>query len=196
MGRVIDARTTKGIKASVRYSSLPTGTITGRFNDSTFSFAIFGTARYQVVVEANGYNARTVILDPKDIDANKRLTRDILLTPTGETMILHHLIFAQGKSIIDPASFKELDEIALMMSENAGVVIQLEGHTDNVGTPSANIELSEDRVKAVKGYLVKKGISKKRIKTKAFGGSHPLSADIKQDGRSLNRRVEMRILKN
>ncbi|HEX6889171.1 MAG TPA: OmpA family protein, partial [Chryseolinea sp.] len=152
-GKVSDSRTGKGVKASIHYSSIPTGGIKGRFNDSTFSFAIFGTAKYQITAEAKGYSPRTVIVDPKDINAEKKVLRDISLTPSGETMRLQHLIFAQGKSTIDPKSYGELDEVAQMMKENTRIVIQLEGHTDNQGSSKANLALSEERVEAVKKYL-------------------------------------------
>jgi outer membrane protein OmpA-like peptidoglycan-associated protein len=195
-GKITDSRTHKGIKANVRYSSIPTGSIFGRFSDSTFSFPIFGTAKYQITAEAKGYNPRTVIVDPKDIGADKRVQRDIILTPSGETMRLENLIFPQGKSVIDAKSFNELDEVAQMMKENSKMVVQLEGHTDNQGSAKANMKLSEDRVEAVKKYLVSKGIAKDRIKTKAFGGSQPLSNEMTQAARAFNRRVEMRILKD
>jgi len=82
------------------------------------------------------------------------------------------------------------------MKENTKIVIQLEGHTDNQGSSKANLALSEDRVEAVKRYLVSKGIGKDRIKTKSFGGSQPLSNELTQEARAMNRRVEMRILKD
>ncbi len=195
LGKISDSRTGKGIKASIRYSSIPTGGISGRFNDSTFSFAIFGTAKYQITAEAKDYNPRTVIVDPKDIDAQRRVLRDISLTPSGQTMTLSSLIFPQGKSTIDPKSFPELDEVSQMMKENSKMVIQLEGHTDNQGSSKANMELSEARVEAVKKYLVTKGIGKDRIKTKAFGGSQPLKNEMTPEARKMNRRVEMRVLK-
>jgi OOP family OmpA-OmpF porin len=195
-GKITDSRTSKGIKANVRYSSIPTGSIFGRFSDSTFSFPIFGTAKYQITAEANGYNPRTVIVDPKDIGANNKVLRDIILTPSGETMTLSNLIFPQGKAVIDPKSFNELDEVAQMMKENTKMIIQLEGHTDNQGSSKANLKLSEDRVEAVKKYLVSKGIAKDRVKTKALGGSQPLSNEMTQQARALNRRVEMRVLKD
>ena len=195
-GKITDSRTSKGIKANVRYSSIPTGSIFGRFSDSTFSFPIFGTAKYQITAEAKGYNPRTVIVDPKDIGANKKVQRDIMLTPTGETVRLNNLIFPQGKAVIDPKSFNELDEVAQMMKENTRMVIQLEGHTDNQGSAKANMELSENRVEAVKKYLVSKGIAKDRVKTKAYGGTQPIANEMTQEARAMNRRVEMRILKN
>lgn len=195
-GKVSDSRTGKGVKASIRYSSIPTGSIFGRFNDSTFSFPIFGTAKYQITAEAQGYNPRTVIVDPKDINTEKRVLRDITLTPKGQTIVLNHLIFAQGKAVIDPKSYPELDEVVQMMKENPKMEIQLEGHTDNVGSAKANLELSQSRVEAVKKYLTGRDIAKNRIQTKAFGGTQPLRNEMTPEARAQNRRVEMRILKD
>ena len=195
-GKVTDARTNKGVKAAITYSSIPTGSIHGDFNDSTFSFQIFGTARYKVTAEAQGYTSKTIILDPKDLDTEKKaVVKDIKLSRSGDAIRLNRLIFAQGQSTIEPESFPELDEIALMMQDNPKIEIQLEGHTDNVGSSDANLKLSQARVDAVKNYIVKKGVKKSRIKTKAFGGSKPLRNEMTPEARTLNRRVEMRILK-
>lgn len=195
-GKVLDATTHKGVQASIHYSSIPTGSIFGRFQDSTFSFPIFGVVKYQITAEAQGYNPRTVILDPKEMDDLNKVTRNIVLTPAGEAIRLTHLIFSQGKAHIDPQSFQELDEVVEMMKDNQKIVIQLEGHTDNLGHAKANVKLSQDRVDAVKEYLVSKGVSKKRVKTKAFGGTRLLTTDTSPAGRNANRRVELRILKS
>ncbi len=195
-GKVVDAMTHKGIKSLIRYSSIPTGSIFGKFNDSTFSFSIFGTARYEVSVEAPGYISRTVIVDPRQMGRNFRIYREIRLLPEGEAIRLDRLIFPQGKATIDPTSFDELDQVVSMMEEYENIVIQLEGHTDNIGAADANLKLSQDRVDAVKEYLVGKGISRARIKTKAFGGSQPLRTDASPEARAANRRVELRVLRS
>jgi OOP family OmpA-OmpF porin len=194
-GKILDATTHKGVEANIRYSSIPTGSIYGRFVDSTFSFPIFGVVKYQITAEAKGYNPRTVILDPKEID-DRKVIRNIVLTPSGEAIRLRHLIFSQGKAFIQPQSYQELDEVVEMMKDNGKIVIQLEGHTDNLGDAKANLNLSEKRVEAVKKYLVSKGISKSRVKTKAFGGTHLLTNEITAEARNANRRVEMRILRS
>lgn len=193
-GRVLDAHSKKGIKALIQYRSIPTGGISGKFNDSTFSFGIFGTARYQIKVEAAGYHSTLVTVDPKEINSANQLVRDIYLTPLGETITLSSLIFEQGKSVINAQSFEELDRIAQMLKENEKMTIQLEGHTDNMGSAKANMALSQDRVDAVKKYLVGKGVQKNRIKTKAFGGTQPVAKGNSTESRAANRRVEMRIL--
>jgi OmpA-OmpF porin, OOP family len=195
-GKVLDATTHKGVEANIRYSSIPTGSIYGRFTDSTFTFPIFGVAKYQITAEAKGYNPRTVILDPKEIDDFRKVIRNIVLTPSGEAIRLSHLIFAQGQARIEPQSYQELDEVVHMMKDNMKIVIQLEGHTDNMGNPDANLRLSENRVESVKKYLVSKGISRSRVKTKAFGGTHLLTHETTPEARNANRRVEMRILKS
>ncbi len=195
-GKVLDATTHKGIEAHIRYSSMPTGSINGKFIDSTFSFPIFGVARYQITAEAKGYNPRTIILDPNESNPAKKVTRNIVLTPTGEAIRLSHLIFAQGKAIIEPQSYQELDGVVQMMKDNSKMEIQLEGHTDNLGDAKANMTLSQKRVEAVKKYVVSKGISKNRVKTKAFGGTQLIAIGITPEARNANRRVEMRILKN
>jgi outer membrane protein OmpA-like peptidoglycan-associated protein len=194
-GKILDAKTHKGIEANIRYSSMPTGSINGKFVDSTFSFPIFGVARYQITAEAKGYNPRTVILDPNDVPEGTEVTKNIVLTPSGEAVRLSHLIFAQGKAVIQPQSYQELDGVVQMMKDNEKIEIQLEGHTDNLGDAAANMTLSQNRVDAVKKYLVAKGISKKRVKTKAFGGTQLLTNDVNPEARNANRRVEMRILR-
>ena len=193
-GKVVDAITRKGVKAKIFYKSIPTGSITGRFNDSTFSFSIFGSSKYQILADADGYFTGTAIVDPKDIDANNKVIRDINLSRKGETIVLDHLIFEQGKAIINPKSFPGLDEVVALMKDNTKLVIQLEGHTDNQGNAKLNMDLSQDRVDNVKKYIVSKGIEKDRIKTKAFGGTKPILNANTPDARARNRRVEMRIL--
>lgn len=195
-GKVMDAITRKGIKARIFYKSYPTGSITGRFNDSTFSFPIFGSSKYQITADAEGYISGTALVDPKDIDSNHQVIRDILMTRKGETIRLDHLIFEQGKAVINPKSFASLDELVAMMKDNTRLIIQLEGHTDNQGNPKANMELSQDRVDNVKKYLASKGVDKDRVKTKAFGGTQPLLNANTPEARALNRRVEMRVLKD
>lgn len=194
-GKVIDGFTRKGVKARIFYKSMPTGSLTGRFNDSTFSFPIFGSSKYQITANAEGYIEGTAIVDPATMDSNRRVIREIILTKKGENIVLDHLIFEQGKGKISEESFPSLDEVVAMLEDHPSMVIQLEGHTDNVGNAKMNMKLSEDRVENVKKYLISKGISKSRVNTKAFGGTKPLRNSSDPEARALNRRVEMRILK-
>ena len=195
-GKVMDVLTKKGVKAKIFYKSYPTGSITGRFNDSTFSFPIFGSSKYEITAEAEGYILGTALVNPKDIDSANKLIRDIILTRKGVAIVLDHLIFEQSKAVINPKSFPSLDEVVVMMKDNEKLEIQLEGHTDNKGNAKSNLELSQSRVDNVKKYLVSKGIAKGRVNTKAYGGTQPIHNTNTPEAMALNRRVEMRILKD
>jgi OOP family OmpA-OmpF porin len=193
-GKVINLATGKAIRARISYKSLPTGGLTGSFNDSTFRFSVFGTAKYQITAQAEGFLPRTVMVDPRELGGRTGFTRNLELTEKGKTFQLAQLTFEQGKEVIQPESFEGLDELALLMNDNPKWVIQLEGHTDNQGPADKNMKLSEDRVKAVKKYLTGKGVAKDRIKTKAFGGTQPLTKERTPEARARNRRVEIRVL--
>jgi OOP family OmpA-OmpF porin len=194
-GKVTQAITGKGVVAKVFYKSYPTGSLSGTFNDSTFSFSIFGSSKYFVTAEAPDHIKGGILVEPGNAKDNK-IKIELELTPTGQSIRLNHLIFDAGKDIIKPASFNELDGLVAMMKVDPKLEIQLEGHTDNVGNAKANLELSEKRVLAVKKYLTNNGISKKRIQTKAFGGTKPIAKGNSEEARALNRRVEMRVLKD
>jgi outer membrane protein OmpA-like peptidoglycan-associated protein len=193
-GKVKAAITGKGVFSKITYRSYPTGSLSETFNDSTFSFTIFGSSKYVVTAESPGYIKSTILVLPSEAK-NGTINRDIELTPNGKTIRLNHLIFDMGRAVIKPESYQELDQLVAFLKINSKIEIQLEGHTDNQGNSSLNFKLSQDRVDAVKKYLVKEGVNKSRIQTKAFGGTQPISTENTEHARSLNRRVEMRILK-
>ena len=195
IGNVTDVVRGKLLKSKIVYRSYPTGSISGTINDSTFTFGIFGSSKYQVTAEAEGYMPRTIIVDPKEAVGNI-IKRNIELTSLNSTIVLDHLIFELGKAVINSKSYPELDEVVAMMKENTKIVIQLEGHTDIKGNADANLKLSQSRVDAVKKYITSKGIGKDRVKTKAFGGTQPIATENTEEARALNRRVEMRVLKD
>jgi outer membrane protein OmpA-like peptidoglycan-associated protein len=114
----------------------------------------------------------------------------------GKVLVLKELIFQQGRAKIDQASHAELDKVVMMLNQNPNMVVQLEGHTDTRGNPKANLKLSQTRVEAVKDYLLEKKIHKSKVKTKAYGGTQPISREDTEEAHRLNRRVELRILKN
>ncbi|MEM1407412.1 MAG: OmpA family protein, partial [Bacteroidota bacterium] len=171
------------------------GSKIGVFRGDTFNFKLEGGAEYSIKVEAEGYSTYYGKVKPDDA-TNGLIETLVELTPKGENQLirLDRLIFALGKDEITEVSHDELDELALMLEENSEMVIQLEGHTDFRGNAKQNMRLSERRVLAVRDYLVKKGIKKNRIRTKAFGGTKPLSRSNDEESRSKNRRVEVRIL--
>ncbi|WP_138994869.1 OmpA family protein [Larkinella sp. C7] len=113
----------------------------------------------------------------------------------GRTYRLTNLLFKQSAYEIEPESYPELDSLLSIMTQNPTMEIELAGHTDNVGDPKLNVALSQKRVDAVKSYLTNKGIAPSRIQTQAYGGSKPIADNSREETKRLNRRVEVKILK-
>ncbi len=105
------------------------------------------------------------------------------------------LEFATGKDVIKPKSYSSLNALANLMKQHTkDWKLKLAGHTDNEGEPEKNMLLSEQRAKAVKTYLVKKGVEPEQIITEWFGQEQPIEDNSTAKGRQKNRRVEMSIL--
>jgi OOP family OmpA-OmpF porin len=208
-GKILNKTTRELIPATISYQSLPYGNIVGQLKGSTYRFPFFTDDRYEILVEATGFAPAKYMLDPAQANGERKVLQDIELTvpvsaafaaetahTVGKLMTLENLIFLQGEAKIDATSFDELDKIATMMSSYPKMVIQLEGHTDTRGNPQQLMDLSEKRVESVKTYLVSKGVKSSRVKTKAFGGTQPLSRENTEEAHAMNRRVQVRILQN
>jgi len=105
------------------------------------------------------------------------------------------LEFATGKDIIKPKSFPSLNDLAkILVSHKGNWKLQLSGHTDNDGTAASNMILSEKRSKAVKNYLVKKGVLADNVMCDWHGDTKPIADNATAAGKQKNRRVEMKII--
>jgi len=197
-GIVIDSETKEPVKARVYYESLPYGSKVGLFNNTAFEFTMEGGDAYELTLKSQGYLPMNVKINANDADSTRAIERTFEMTSNGigKVMTLETLTFARGDSKITKSAYNELDLLASSMVQNPNMVIQLEGHTDFRGDKKLNLELSKDRVEATKSYLVKKGVNKKTILVKAFGGTQPLSRGNDAESRLKNRRVEVRIIQN
>ena len=102
------------------------------------------------------------------------------------------ILFATGKSELQPESRPVLKEIASTLKEHGDLKILIEGHTDNVGSSASNLALSDARAAAVKAALVSDfGVSGDRVTTKGFGDTKPATPNATAVGRAQNRRVEL-----
>ena len=204
-GRIINADTKEPLSAKITYQSLPYGNKVGVINNNTYSFPMFDKERYSIIVEAPGFVTAKYMLDPAEATELK-LVKDIEMVhgaavvkkkhEAGQIILLNNLIFQIAKAKIEPESYPELDIVVNTMKESPKMVIQVEGHTDYLGDAAKNLKLSQQRVDAVKNYLISKGINKGRVKTKAFGGTNPLSREDTPEAHRMNRRVELRVLQN
>lgn len=101
--------------------------------------------------------------------------------------------FEHNKATIRPSSYAILDEVAQVFIENPIFVVEVQGHTDNVGNDEYNMDLSERRAQSVRTYLVNKGVPAERLTAKGYGPHKPITSNDTAKGRSMNRRVEFSI---
>jgi len=104
---------------------------------------------------------------------------------------LDNVLFDFDKAEIKPVGYPLLDAVVVILEKNPAMSVELQGHTDNVGTNPYNMDLSMRRSNAVAKYLVDKGILRNRLATTGFGFQSPVALNGTGFGRSLNRRVEL-----
>jgi OmpA-OmpF porin, OOP family len=198
-GIVRDVKTNRPISATIDYKLSSSKQVI----DSVQSFASTGLYKmtlqkgqvYTYTASARGYLANNDIVDLSK--ATGKVTKDIYLTPlaVGDKITLKNIYFEVSKSDLLTASFAELNKLVTMMEDNPLMEIRLEGHTDIVGDPDANLELSQDRVDACETYIVKKGIASARIQAVGYGDTRPIVKKGTDEERKVNRRVEFVVLK-
>jgi outer membrane protein OmpA-like peptidoglycan-associated protein len=147
-----------------------------------------------IVISSKGFIPR--ILELQEWETIAVESKEVLLQPamTGTSIILNNIQFNRGTSdFADARSVQVLDNLVVFMKENQDIKIRLEGHTDNAGDPSLNKDLSMKRASKIRGYLTINGIDFERVRISGWGGSRPIADNQTEEGRNLNRRVEMLI---
>ncbi len=109
-------------------------------------------------------------------------------------IILKNIFFETGSAELLSSSFSELNKLYGLLNENASLRIQINGHTDNVGSDTDNFQLSDARAKSVYTWLIEKGITATRLSYKGYGESQPISTNDTDEGRQANRRTEFVVL--
>ena len=102
--------------------------------------------------------------------------------------------FETGKAVITASSFKSLDDLVALLNSYPGASVEIQGHTDNNGTPESNKTLSQDRANAVKRYLSAGGVSEVRMTAIGYGQELPLADNKTEAGKTKNRRVDFKLV--
>jgi OOP family OmpA-OmpF porin len=165
----------------------------------------------EILTAINKLNSCSIMVEGLDLDASQaaleKFVRDVFCTAKKEVsakeevLVLRGINFDFDKSNIKPEWAGVLDEAARIMKERPNMKVMIEGHTDSMGTEPYNQKLSERRAQAVFNYFVHKGISPSRMQTIGYGETRPIAGNAKPngsdnpEGRAINRRVELRVMK-
>ena len=138
-----------------------------------------------------------VYMDQQEAALRQRLAASgVSVTRVGDEIILNmpsNITFDFGKADIKGNFYDVLNSVALVLNEYDRSVVDVYGHTDNVGSDQANFDLSIQRSEAVANYLAGQQVNPQRLSLQGFGETRPIASNASEAGRAQNRRVEIKI---
>ncbi len=217
--RVIDAETKQALTAKVDFTNLSTQkTHAQSITDENGEFLVCLPVgkNYGLNVSKKDYLFHSENFALEEGDANSepyvliielnQIPPAIAATPTtvkpntttapieSKPIILKNIFFESGSAQLKETSDGELMKLYQLLKDTPKMKIQINGHTDNVGSENDNLTLSTNRAKAVYDYLIQKGISPSRLKYKGYGETQPITTNDTKEGKQLNRRTEFKVL--
>lgn len=198
-GTVFNKKTNKGIPATVELIDNSTGELSSKVQtDEQGNYLITLPVGKDYVFNVNrkGYlfYSDNFLLSQRAPDSTYEKNIPLQPIEVNASIILKNIFFETKKFQLDPKSQAELDKIVQLLNDNPTLKIEISGHTDNVGKPSDNLSLSNNRAKSVVSYLIGKGIASQRLVAKGYGETKPVADNTTEEGKAKNRRTELKVV--
>jgi len=199
-GKVYNSANNQPIGTNIVYYNLITnqelGTAISDPNTGEYKIVLPYGMMYSYFASYEGFYSVSENIDLTLYSEYKEIEKNLYLTPveSGVTFRLNNIFFDYKKFDLRQESFYELNRLLSFLSHNPKIKIEISGHTDNIGGDEYNNKLSNDRASSVLSYLITGGIDKNRLVSIGYGRSKPVSTNDTDEGRQLNRRVEVKIL--
>jgi len=169
----------------------------------TFNVNLEADEIYRLLVEADNYSPKSFDVSTREYELSDTLNLRFNLEVKPEMpIVLEDILFGYDSYELNDVSMNFLDtKLIPILHDKPGIRIEISAHTDNKGNNSYNQELSQKRAESVMNYIISKGIDQKRLEAVGYGESRPIEPNEFEDGndnpegRSRNRRVEMKIIK-
>ena len=189
------------ISANIVWEDLETGEVVGQLKSDPltgkFFVALPNDRQYSYFVNKEGFFPKANNIDLRnkgetlEVQESLEMVRIEEMIEKDIALPLKNLFFETSKYNIKATSFPELKRLAKLVKDY-NLVVEISGHTDNRGSDSDNMLLSQNRADAVKDYLIKQGCTADRIKAVGYGEERPIRSNGSSTGRAQNRRVEVR----
>ena len=198
-GTVFNKKNNKGIPATVELIDNSTGELNSKVQtdeQGDYFITLPVGKDYVFNVNRKGYlfYSDNFLLSNRAPDSTYEKNIPLQPIEVNASIILKNIFFETKKFQLDPKSQAELDKIVQLLNDNPGIKIEISGHTDNVGKPSDNLSLSNNRAKSVVTYLISKGIAAQRLAAKGYGETKPVADNTTDEGRAKNRRTELKVV--
>lgn len=196
-GTIIDSKTKKPLVAEIDLVDLKSGSSYKSSQsdlDGDFMLCLPSDSEYALTVTKKNY-----LFYSENIQMHREgsiLLKNFKLQPleVGEQVRLDNIFFEFNSYELKDESVTELNKIIKFMESNPFLVVEIGGHTDNSGSESYNLDLSEQRAQSVKNALVQRGLPSRRIQTKGYGMYVPLNDNSSEKEKAINRRTELKII--
>jgi outer membrane protein OmpA-like peptidoglycan-associated protein len=202
-GQLRDAETTQYVRSATVRATDPRGRALSLHTDDSgaFRFENVTPGSIRIQVEAEGYltSAAQLELKPRDtvsvqLSLHQRPTVSNVVVTTKELKLRKQVHFLHDSSEILPDSQSLVEEIAEALRTRPEIgAVEIQGHTDNSGTPEHNQALSERRAEAVRSALTLLGIEPNRLVARGYGQQQPLVPNTNVANKAKNRRVQLMI---
>ncbi|MEZ0540113.1 OmpA family protein [Fibrella arboris] len=204
-GLVTDARTSKPLSATLDLIDVRTNQSVSRISSDAqtgqYVAVLPAGGEYALYVSAPGYLFKSLAFNYADKTSTETgmgqgVSLDAGLEPIGVTSkeTLNNLFFESGRYELSGKSLTELERLADFLKTNPTTRIEIAGHTDDRGDPTANLELSRKRAQSVIDYLAKMGVAPTRLKAIGYGKTRPAVKGTTDEARQRNRRIEWRVM--
>jgi len=200
-GKVYDKKTGSGLPSTLLLTDVNTQQTVSRLQtdeNGNYLVTLPVGKNYAFNVHRKGYLFYSENFDMNNVSSDSVYNIDIPLEPieANAKVVLKNVFFDTKKTDLKPESISELDNVVRLMNENPNMKVQINGYTDNIGTPVDNLKLSNGRALSVVNYLSAKGVKKERLSYKGFGETKPVATNETEAGRAMNRRTELRVVSN
>lgn len=199
-GTILDPTTGKPLKTNVRFSPLDEDgevvEVTTNPETGTYSLVLPKGKKYEILADKKGYFSVSEYVDLTELESFDEVEKnlDLAKMEIGKSIKLNNIFFEFNKTEIRGESKKELERLLNLMNQNPSLKIEIGGHCDSKGNEKINRELSLKRAQSVVNYLISNGVSESRLTAKGYGEDVPLADNLTEEGRSLNRRVEFKVI--
>ena len=199
-GRVLDKNTREPVQAEVVFENMKDGSIYNKVKtngpEAEYEMILPIGNKFGFYADAENYLSENQNLSTENKVVNDVIERDLFVVPleVGQSIRLNNIFFDFAKATLREESFHELDRILPYFEKLPDLKIELSGHTDAVGSDEANKKLSDARANSVRDYLIQRGVRIDKIEAVGYGESQPVATNDTDEGRQLNRRVEIKVL--
>ncbi len=199
-GVIRDLQTKKPLKARIELININKNKVEAVVESDSISgqylMVLTQGAEYALYINRSQYLFQSLNFNYSEVADFKPIIMDVDLEriKVGSRVILKNIFFEVDKFELQEKSMTELQKISQFLKANTQIRLEISGHTDNTGSAVYNRQLSEKRARSVYDYLINNGVDPKRLLTKGYGPDAPVASNDSEEGRTLNRRIEFKIL--